>query len=282
MTATPAAEVAIDAGLVGRLLAGQHPDLASLPLAPGGEGWDNAMFRLGARLVVRLPRRASAARQIRREQAWLPRLAAALPLPVPVPLRTGAPAAGYPWHWSVLPWFDGDTALATPPEPGEAVALARFLRALHVPAPAEVPVHPQRAGPLAALDAEVAPLIRDAGAPVRAAWAAGVAAAPADGPPVWFNGDLHPGNLIVKRGRIVAVIDWGNLMAGDPATDLAVLWMLVEAAPREAALAAYGATPAERLRGAARAIAFVARFLTPGTPAPRAALARAALARIAG
>lgn len=281
MTGPPPAEVAIDAGLVRRLLADQHPDLAGLPLTPAGEGWDNAMFRLGDRLAVRLPRRASAAAQIRREQAWLPLIAPALPLPVPVPLREGQPGQGYPWYWSVLPWFDGETALDAPPDPGEVLALARFLRALHVPAPPEIPVHPQRAGPLAELDAEVAPLIRDAGAAVCRAWAAGAAAAPA-GPPVWFNGDLHPGNLIVRGGRIVAVIDWGNLMAGDPATDLAVLWMLVDAGPREAALAAYGATEAERLRAAARAIAFLARFLAPGTLPDREALARAALARLAG
>ncbi|KPV49108.1 phosphotransferase, partial [Kouleothrix aurantiaca] len=83
---TPAAEVATDAGLVRALLAEQHPDLAELPVQELAAGWDNAMFRLGDRLVMRLPRRAAAADLIAHEQAWLPQLAARLPLPIPAPL----------------------------------------------------------------------------------------------------------------------------------------------------------------------------------------------------
>ena len=46
------------------------------------------------------------------------------------------------------------------------------------------------------------------------------------GPPVWTHGDLHPGNLVVNNGQLTAVIDFGDLTAGDPAVDLAVAWML--------------------------------------------------------
>ena len=45
------------------------------------------------------------------------------------------------------------------------------------------------------------------------------------GPPVWIHGDLHPCNLLVTDGRLSAVLDFGNLTAGDPATDLSVAWM---------------------------------------------------------
>ena len=55
---TPAAEFAIDDALVSGLLADQHQDLARLPLRAVGEGWDNATYRLGDHLAVRLPRRA--------------------------------------------------------------------------------------------------------------------------------------------------------------------------------------------------------------------------------
>jgi aminoglycoside phosphotransferase (APT) family kinase protein len=43
---------------------------------------------------------------------------------------------------------------------------------------------------------------------------------------MWIHGDLHPGNLLVSGGRLSAVIDFGDLAAGDPATDLSVLWTL--------------------------------------------------------
>ena len=90
----PAAEVEITADLVRRLLAGQHPDLAGLPVRPLASGWDNSLFRLGDELVARLPRRALGASILVNEQRWLPSLASRLPLPVPVPVRTGVPGEG--------------------------------------------------------------------------------------------------------------------------------------------------------------------------------------------
>jgi aminoglycoside phosphotransferase (APT) family kinase protein len=93
---TPTAEFAIDDSLVSRLLVDQHPDLAHLPLRVVDAGWDNAMFRLGDHLAVRLPRRAAAAKLIAHEQRWLPRVSKELSLPVPTPYRVGKPALGYP------------------------------------------------------------------------------------------------------------------------------------------------------------------------------------------
>src|SRR5690349_17446964 len=102
---TPVAEFAIDSAFVASLLTEQHPDLAHLPLREIDAGWDNAMFRLGDRLAVRLPRRTAAAPLIAHEQTWLPQLAPQLTLPIPAPYRVGVPARGYPWRWSVLPWL---------------------------------------------------------------------------------------------------------------------------------------------------------------------------------
>ncbi|TMV59696.1 phosphotransferase, partial [Thioclava sp. BHET1] len=132
---TPPAELEIDAALVRRLLAAQHPDLAALPLGATQEGWDNVTMRLGPDLAVRLPRRRAAADLLRREQIWLPRLAPSLPVAVPVARRIGLPAADYPWHWSVLPWLKGGTADRAVPAPKEALYLATNLQALHHPAP---------------------------------------------------------------------------------------------------------------------------------------------------
>src|SRR6478752_2442013 len=119
----PEAEIAIDESLARALLQEQHEDLAHLPLVDAGEGWDNRLFRLGRDLVVRLPRRAIAAALIERELLWLPLLSPRLPLPVPVPLRSGRPGGGFPWSWSITPWFPGDTALVAPPEDLPAAAV---------------------------------------------------------------------------------------------------------------------------------------------------------------
>ncbi len=106
-TGTPISEFDIDATLVHSLLADQHQDLMHLPIHLVDAGWDNAMFRLGDELCVRLPRRKSAATLIENEQSWLPQLADQLTIPVPTPCRLGKPALGYPWRWSVLSWLNG-------------------------------------------------------------------------------------------------------------------------------------------------------------------------------
>lgn len=146
--ATPVAEHEITAALVAGLLQDQHPDLAALPLRPVDAGWDNAMFRLGDDLAVRLPRRAAAADLIVHEQTWLPGLAGQLTLPIAVPRRIGIPGRGYPWRWSVVPWLTGEPADEHPPLDSQAGAYGEFLRSLHVPAPADAPVNPVRGVPL--------------------------------------------------------------------------------------------------------------------------------------
>jgi aminoglycoside phosphotransferase (APT) family kinase protein len=232
----PAAEYAIDARLARALLRAQHPDLAELPLAPLGSGWDNVMFRLGDELTLRLPRRALAASAIEEELRWVPLLAPRLPLAVPVPLRAGTPALGYPWPWSIARWVPGEIAGTTPPadEGAAAVALGGFLRALHQRAPADAPYNPHRGVPLATRDGLVAEhlaqLHQELGerraAVLAAHWRELSAAPPWHGPPSWIHGDLHPANILVHDGALSAVIDFGDLSAGDPANDLAVAWML--------------------------------------------------------
>jgi aminoglycoside phosphotransferase (APT) family kinase protein len=229
----PAAEVTIESSLVRALLQEQHTDLAQLALNDIGEGWDNRLFRLGEALAVRLPRRTASAALIEQEQRWLPRLSPQLPLPVPVPLRVGRPGSGFPWSWSVVPWFAGESALlAPPPDPALMVAaLGQFLRELHQPAPDDAPHNPWRGVPLHTRTTKVREHVRQLsglvdGVAVLRLWEHVVSAPSWSGPPVWIHGDLHPGNLLISGGRLSAVIDFGDLTAGDPATDLSVIWML--------------------------------------------------------
>jgi aminoglycoside phosphotransferase (APT) family kinase protein len=71
---TPILFVGIDVSLVTGLLQEQHPDLAHLPIHLVDAGWDNAIFRLGEDLSIRLPRRQVAAKLIENEQTWLPKI----------------------------------------------------------------------------------------------------------------------------------------------------------------------------------------------------------------
>lgn len=243
----PRAEVDIDVALVRALLAEQHPDLADWSLRLVAEGWDNAMYRLGDDLVVRLPRRVAAVVLVEHEQRWLPSLAKRLPLPIPAPLRVGRPGCGYPWPWSVCPWLPGRTALATPPVDRTEAArtLGRFLAALHRPAPPDAPPNPYRGVPLRERSAVTETRVDQLeglidGPAVLDRWHMLAAAPLWPHEPRWLHGDLHPQNLLVHEGRLSAVIDFGDLTSGDPASDLSAAWMLFDPSDRMVFRAAVG------------------------------------------
>lgn len=225
-----------DARLVAALLVEQAPELAGLPLREVPGGRDNAVVRVGEDLAVRLPRTAAAAALLLSEQRWLPRVGPALPLPVPVPVVAGRPGAGFPHPWSVVPWRRGGTADERAyDETALADDLSAFLSALHVPAPEDAPQNTVRGVPLAArLDRFARSVGRHADAAALQAELARVAGVPGpSGPPVWVHGDLHARNVVVDDRRVSAVIDFGDLHAGDRAIDLAWTWMLLGASARE-------------------------------------------------
>jgi aminoglycoside phosphotransferase (APT) family kinase protein len=237
--ATPAAEVDVDVPLVAALLRDQHPDLAGLPLEVAASGWDNVVVRLGDLLAVRLPRRAAAAALIAHEQRWLPEIAhrVAPIVPVPDPIRTGRPALGYPWSWSVVRWLPGEPAGERPGGVRVAEALAAFVELLHVPAPPDAPVNPVRAVPLATRSDSVLTRLATADVPrareLAAVWRAAAALPAYAGPPVWVHGDLHPFNVLLDTApdggtRLSAVVDFGDVTAGDPAVDLATAWLTLD------------------------------------------------------
>ena len=269
----PDAELSIDADLVRRLLAEQHPDLADLPLEPLASGWDNQMFRLGDQLTVRLPRRRVAVELIVNEQRWLPTLVPHLPLPIPSPVRFGVAAASYPWPWSILPWFEGGPVDLNPPGEDQGAVLGGFLSALHrCPLPTNAPTNPYRGVPLAQRETVVAEqiaklrglgdYITDA---VTQAWDHALAA-PIDVPATWLHGDLHARNVLTDKGKFIAIIDWGDCCGGDRATDLAGLWTLLPTATsRAAARAAYGTiSDATWARAKGWAISFAVNLVEAG------------------
>ncbi|SED24836.1 Predicted kinase, aminoglycoside phosphotransferase (APT) family [Nocardioides exalbidus] len=264
MTGMHADEITIDDGTVRRLVAAQFPDWASLPLRRlPPVGTDNQLFRLGDDLLVRTPRIHWAADSAVTEHAWLPRLAPHLPLPIPAPIALGEPGEGYPWHWTVVPWIVGETPTEQTFDPEEwAVSLAAFVRACREVPSLDGPVKTEgRGAPIEQLDdwvqewtAKADPALVDRDA-VLALWADALAAPAYDGEPRWFHGDLHEGNLLVRDGRLVAVIDWGAAGRGDPAIELNAMWGYLPASVAELYRAEVGLDEAayRRARGFALA-----------------------------
>jgi aminoglycoside phosphotransferase (APT) family kinase protein len=226
-----AGEVDIDERLVRDLLVVQLPHLADRPLIRV-EPWgtDNAIWRLGDDLVVRLPRIHGATGQIGRDAEWLPRLAPHLPVALPEPIAVGEPGDGYPYPWAVHRWVPGESAALDRVEDVEAFALdlAEVIRHLQRVPIDGAPAARNRARPLqdydeatrAAIDA-ASHLIDAAAATV--VWEEALAATPHEGPRVWVHGDLE-GNCLVSSGRLCGIVDWGCACAGDPAVDIQVVW----------------------------------------------------------
>ena len=228
----------IDSQLVRSLLRAQFPEYAHLriaPVVPGGH--DNRTFRIGERFAARLPSAEPYAAHIRVEHEFLPRLGRGLPFRIPEPLGLGQPGCGFPWQWTLNRWIPGEAMSSANAANLDLLArdLAVFLTALHAidatgaPAPGDANFH--RGGDLAVYGDETEGLIRrlrgliDTRATTRA-WRS--ACATRWEGPVWLHGDLAADNLLLREGRLHAVIDFGQLAAGDPACDLTVAWTLLD------------------------------------------------------
>lgn len=231
----------IDEALAHSLVAECFPQWAHLPVRqvlPGG--WDNRTFRLGDELAVRLPSAEGYAAAVEKEQRCLPGLATQLPLPIPAPVAAGRPAAGYPWPWSVNRWLAGEPAATARIDDLDrfALDLAAFLRALRradtTGGPLAGPHSFFRGGDLAVYETEARQAIESLADRGFADWATGLLGRALEsrwsGAPVWVHGDVAVGNLLVREGRLAAVIDFGSSAVGDPACDLVIAWTRFDAA----------------------------------------------------
>lgn len=269
-------EVNTDESRVRHLVAAQFPQWAELPLqAVASAGTDNAIYRLGSDLSVRLPRIDWATGQIAKEFSWLPRLAPQLPLQLPVPLMRGKPDKTYPYEWAIYKWLEGENAsLEQIKHPVQAATkLAEFLKTLQqIDTKGGLPAkeHSSRGLPLVKRDGATRKAISELENLIDAklaleVWKSALAAPDWNRAPVWFHGDMLVGNLLFTGGELSAVIDFGGLAVGDPACDLMIAWSLFEGESRAAlrtALSVDDATWA-RARGHAlsQAVIFIPYYL---------------------
>lgn len=280
--------VEITVALVRDLVNSRFPRLARLPISPvEPQGWDNRTYRLGNRLAVRLPSAACYALQVEKEHRFLPYLANRLPLSIPESIAVAAPTDAYPFPWSLRRWIPG-TPAATPD--AFALPLAEFLNALHAIPPAGGPPpgdhNFHRGGDLAVYNRETREAIDSLAESIDGRKATTVWQTALDsrwnGSPVWVHGDVSAQNLLLRNGRLVAVIDFGCCAVGDPACDLTIAWTLFTGESRDAFRSAVHVDDATwaRARGWAlwKALITVARN-SSGAPAARRVLSELLVCR---
>ncbi|WP_369383092.1 aminoglycoside phosphotransferase family protein [Streptomyces sp. cg36] len=262
-------EIRVDEAVVRSLLREQRPEWAALPLSPAGEGTDNRMYRLGDQLLLRLPRTPDNAKAVRKEQTWLPRLAPRLPCQIPEPVYAGSPGSVFPLAWSVYRWIDGVEASpgSVTDWPAFGTDLAAIVRSLHsaplMGATRQGELSWYRGGGLQACDRWISECFDNCRmiegldldvAHLRHLWQAALALPEPSGRQVWLHGDLKPSNLLVRQGKLHAVIDFGALSVGFPDAEHSPLWDLPPGA-RQAYWNAMGLDDETWLRARAWAIA---------------------------
>jgi aminoglycoside phosphotransferase (APT) family kinase protein len=249
-------ELNINETLVRQLLDAQFPKWASLPITRvKSDGTDNAIYRLSTDMCVRLPRVSWALSDIEKEHKWLPQFAPVLPLRIPIPIGLGLPQGSYPSCWSIYSWLEGENASVQQIANSNQAAtdLAHFLVALQKIDTAGGP--PSRRGmPLAMKDNETREAIESLHGMIDtvkagALWEECLKAPVWNKPPVWSHGDLLPGNLLVRNGRLDAVIDWGLSGIGDPACDLIAAWSAFSSESRNIFRATLAVDDATWMRG---------------------------------
>ena len=250
----------LDVPLVRRLLKAQFPQWADLSVRPvEHDGWDNTTFRLGDDMSVRLPSHAAYEPQVMKEHEWLPKLAPQLPLPIPVSLAMGEPSEDFPLRWSVRRWVEGEIALHAPVDDPVTLAndVSGFLTALYAidasGGPAAGPHSFWRGGPLSIYELEARQAIETLGDRIDAAACTDLMDAALattwDREPIWVHGDIAPDNLVVREGRLSAVIDFGCSAVGDPACDLFMTWAFFSGPSRDAFRTALNLDDATWMRG---------------------------------
>ncbi|EJS69287.1 acetyltransferase [Bacillus cereus] len=225
----------INVSLVEKLIQEQFPEWAHLEVKPVKlSGHDNRTFHLGDQMSVRLPSDAAYAPQVEKENKWLPILSKELSLPISAPIAKGNPSEEYPWSWSINKWVEGETVTKENVHDLNEFAtdLGSFLVALQSIDASNGPIagahNFYRGGLISVYDQEAREAIENNkdvfdeallkhfwNLALRSTW---------ERKPVWVHGDIARGNLLVKDGKLSAVIDFGILGVGDPACDAAMAW----------------------------------------------------------
>lgn len=252
-------QIPVSATLVEALLASQYPSLSGFPITRvPSQGTDNALFRVGCAHVVRLPIIDWALDNEKRMSNWLPWLQVRLPVKISTPIFHGNPGHGYPARWAIYPWIEGVQATTGCNDVDLAMEVAEFLKTLR-----SLPVEsaPPTGRRVHDLDQDVRKCLNqllpdDRPEELIAVWDQLIQTPAWDGSgAVWMHGDFAPTNVLLKQGKLAAVIDWSELGVGDPADDLRIAWNMFTGEARSVFREIMAPDDATWLRGKARAFA---------------------------
>jgi aminoglycoside phosphotransferase (APT) family kinase protein len=256
-------QLVVSVRTVQRLIEQQHPEWSERPLRRlRTAATVNAIFRLGDDLSARFPLRAmkpDVAREwLQREASASAALAAVSPVPTPVTLAMGEPGEGYPLPWTVQTWVPGHDATVDDPAGSDAFALdlADLIARLRAADTGGRRFSGSgRGGHLPDHDAWLETCFRRSEglldvSRLRAMWA-DLRRLPEVDTDLMCHGDLTPPNVLLRRGRLVGVINGDGFGPADPALDLVSAWHLLDEPRRQIVQDALGCGDVQWTRGMA-------------------------------
>lgn len=277
-------EIDISEEKVYSLLKEQKPEWAECSIQRiESSGSDNALFRLGDDFLMRMPRIEWAVSSILKEAEWVPKIASNISIPISESVFTGLPSKLYPWHWLILPWYEGQNPeFEKADELGKLAGdLANFCNQIHALSLPRGPLS-RRGIALNEIDIQTRQSLSMLGdevdvARVERLWKSFCALPTWAHAPVWLHGDLHQGNMVTQNGRLAAVIDFSDVGIGDPACDYIAAWSLFGPQSRatfKRNIALLDENTWQRGRGWALSIALIMLPYYRDTHPPYASLAR--------
>lgn len=235
MAPTWTPEFVVSPELAKKLIEKQFPALAPARLESWAAGWDNTVYLVNETFVFRFPRRQIAVEFIEKEARLLPRLAEKLPLAIPRPEFLGKPSAQYEWPFSGYRRLSGETLcrrnLGDAERAGLVSPLASFLKHLHGISPGDAAPWKLPGDTFGRMS-----LNRLRGEGMKNLETAGVNPDPwvpwfqrdysGEMKPAVVHGDLYSRHFLMET-ELSGVIDWGDIHWGNPAVDLAGVYLVL-------------------------------------------------------
>ena len=233
-------EIEVDQVTVKNLIRAQFPEWSHLPIKKlKTSGTVNTIFKLGHDLSIRIPKLPLGVQQIEKEHKWLHELQNSLTLKIPRIIKIGRPNHALPWKWAIYEWIEGEVIDSKHFKSNRAniTILSEFLIELQRFNPNERLLHGEhnyfRGEALINRDQ----ITRETIFKLRQfinfkiaekIWDSGLQYNPTAEEKGWIHGDLQPGNILVHKGKIKAIIDFGALGYGDVSCDLMPAWNLLD------------------------------------------------------
>ena len=216
------------------LISQQFPQYAHLEIRKVVKsGHDNRTFHLGNDFSLRFPSALEYSTQVIKEHKYCKVLQKNLSFQITEPIELGYPTDLFPFHFSINKWIEGESLnpLNLIDKNQLAKDCAKFLVELKQcdtndgPPPGSHNFY--RGGNLSVYHDETIQAIHQCvdlnQSQCLKIWVSGINSTQ-NNLNYWIHGDFEKDNLLIKNGKLCAVIDFGNMAVGDPACDYVIAW----------------------------------------------------------